>query len=55
MPDWIFRNIFKDVFASSVLGSGVRCWSCDFCCVFILQADVPSTEAEEEQSEQSAQ
>lgn len=29
--------------------------SCDLCCVFILQADVPSAENEEEQSEQAAE
>lgn len=58
VPDLIFRKIFKNVFLSCMtiitLGGGVGWRSCDFC-VFILQADVPSTEAEEEQSEQAAQ
>lgn len=59
VPDLIFKEIFKNVF-SSVITEGLRGggggWrSCDLCCVFILQAEVPSAENEEEQSEQAAQ
>lgn len=61
VPDLIFKKIFKNVFSSSVAvitegmrGGGGGWRSCDLCCVFMLQADVP-TETEEEQSEQAAQ